>query len=132
MADPVRLLPGPDGVDSPDLEQLDEPLLPQEWNAWLDIGADRAADRPSPLHTLAWALDEQPPPTWNLWWDRPHRGGALLTHRAALVGATLVSACGYSTPARPELDAWEIGDRAIRDSRRTYCVHCDAVAPAIL
>jgi len=125
----TRLLPGDDGADSPELDEL----LPVDvWTAWLQVAADRAADRPTTVHVLAHALDVDEEPVWFLWWDRPHRGNGPLTHRASLVGATLVSACGYSTPARPELHAWEIGDRAIKDSWRTYCQHCEATAPAVL
>lgn len=122
----IRLLPGPEAADTPALD--DAPIDLAAWNSWLQIVDDRHAGRPSPLHVLACALDVDKF-AWNFWWDREHPRG-LLTHRAALVGvSTLVSACGYSTPARPQLRAWEIGDRAIRDSLRTYCTVCSGIDP---
>lgn len=120
MTEPVRMMPSEEGVDSPLLG--DEPFPAAMWNDWCDIVADRVAGRPTPLRTLVRAVDAGEP-TWNLWWDREHPRG-VLTHRAALLGLSLVAFCGYSTPARPELQAWEMGDRAIRDSRRTYCSVC--------
>lgn len=121
MPEPVRLLPGPEAADSPEL--ADDVLVPVwAWDAWLRVVDDRIAGRPTPLSIVRAALDVDEP-SWNLWWDRDHPRG-VLTHRAALVDRTLVAFCGYSTPARPELHAWEMGDRAIRDSLRTYCSVC--------
>ena len=129
----TRLLPGPDGEDSPILPGRGEPPLQAwVWEVWTRIAADRAAGRPTDLHYLAAALELDSAPPWHLWWDRPHRGPEPLTHRASLVGRTLVTACGYSTPVRPRLLAWEIGGRAIKDSWRTYCRTCEELAPAIL
>lgn len=123
----TRLLPGGDGADSPLLD--DGPLDAAIWNAWCAIGADRAAGKPTPLDTLWRALGTGVGPAgWMLWWDRDHPRG-ILTHRATLVRATLVSSCGYSTPAHGGLHAWEMGERAIRDSHRTYCTACLGVTP---
>lgn len=124
----TRLWPGRDGLDSPDVE--DPPPL-QAWHDWMDLCAARERDEPAPLDVLRRLVGNVD--AWTLWWDRPHRGGDRLTHRAAVVRHTLVSACGYSKPYfAVEYGIWPVGDRAIRDSRRTYCQHCDADAPPVL
>lgn len=119
------ILAGPAGRDSPHVEH--QPSA-QDWNDWLDIGAARAEDRPAPMEVLLRVLGGMP--AWSHWWDRPHRGGDPLTHRAAIVDKTLVSACGYSQPYLSVLyGVAPVGDIAVRDSRRTYCARCQAVAP---
>lgn len=129
MAEPTRLLHGPDGVDAPVLDPYDDSLTADRWHAWLTIGADRANSRPTVRDVLAVALDVDEP-GWALWWDRLHpdlnHDGILggLTHRAERVGDTLVSACGYSQPWTRGALTYPIGNRAIRDPRRTYCATC--------
>jgi hypothetical protein len=130
VAEPIRLLRGEEGVDSPVLDPYDDTLDADRWHAWLTIGADRANDRPTDRNLLAVALDVDEP-VWMLWWDRPHPDGGL-THRAERIGNTLVSACGYSQPWDPGAATFAIGNRAIRDSRRTYCAPCLRIARDIL
>jgi hypothetical protein len=124
----TRLLPGPYGVDSPEL--TDDPPPIDTWVAWLHINDARATGRPALSHALMHALQLEAEPAWRCWWDRPHTAG-VLTHRADVVahpgGHTLLSCCGYSVPwAGNSAGVWLIGDRPIRDSRRTYCLHCTA------
>lgn len=126
----TRLLPGPAGLDSP---QVEDGVDAATWNAWLDINADRHNGHQTPIHVLQHALRLSRAPSWSFWWDRQQSVG-ILTHRAAVVphpaGETLVSACGYSTPwLGYGVGVAPVGDVPVRDSRRTYCLHCAATVP---
>jgi len=128
----LRLIPGPDGADSP---PLDGGVPASVWDVWLHVAGDRAAGRRTPLPVLSAATGaDLEASSWPRWWERRQRGGVLL-HRAAVVhtpggGRTLVSRCGYSAPARPTGAVDETATEVIHidwnDDRRTYCAYCIA------
>lgn len=104
IVDPVRIMPGPLGLDSPFVPADPDDLPFSRWCAWMDLVADRAAGHPSPQHVIVDALGARPPRLWGLWWLAHHRDvNQRLLHRARVCrvldgGETLVSACGLTLP----------------------------------
>lgn len=96
---PVRMIPGPGGLDSP---AVTGDIPRYRWFAWIDVDADRHARRPSGLAALAWALGHPVAQRWPAWWLTP-TGNEWLVHLAQVAvvvdgGHMLLAACGRSAP----------------------------------
>lgn len=96
---PVAMVSGEHGADSP---AVTDDVHRHRWHAWWDLAADRAAERPSTLPVIEWAIGHQMVPDWPLWWFTP-AGGLWLLHAAQIDdvdggGRILLTACLRSTP----------------------------------
>lgn len=102
--EPVRMMPGPLGLDSPPVPDDGEVLPLGLWHAWMDLVDDRAAGRASTPYLLERAMGRRLEELWGLWWLAHHRDvNQRLLHRARVCrvldgGETLVSACGLTLP----------------------------------
>ena len=104
IVDPVRIMPGPLGADSPYVPADPDDLPLSRWHAWMDLVADREAGQPSPQHVIRDAVGRPPHPAWGLWWLTLHRDvDRRLLHRARVTivldgSEMLLAACGLSLP----------------------------------
>lgn len=123
---PLRLIPGPEGWDSPAVD----PDIPRfRWYAWIDLAADRWAPRPTPLSTIEWALGHALAQDWPLWWLMPDTE-SWQVHVAQIArveagGRMLLAGCLRSKPWPGGLDYNVLGrDGAVPAERWERCKVC--------